>query len=147
MQIIRQPLPPVNLSDIQTRLAIGQRRKEHEAPSNHTQHHDTRNPASPHALLRNAFTHRPGLGSPVALDRGSGRGRRRLRVEGLDIEYEFDERARDEAGCKMRREVVVQEELATHDVEGHVVGGPGEEEETSRVVETGTRAWIREREG
>jgi hypothetical protein len=33
-------------------------------------------------------------------------------------------------------EVVVEEELAAHDVEGDVVGGPGEEEEAGRVVET-----------
>lgn len=36
---------------------------------------------------------------------------------------------------------MVKEELTTHDVEGDVVSGPGEEEETGRVVETIASAW------
>lgn len=41
----------------------------------------------------------------------------------------------------MRGEVVVQEELAAHEEEGEVVGGPGEEEEAGGIVEAGARAW------
>jgi hypothetical protein len=40
------------------------------------------------------------------------------------------------------RKVVVQEELTTHDVERDVVSGPGEEEETGRVVETRASACV-----
>lgn len=36
---------------------------------------------------------------------------------------------------------MVEEELASHDEEGDVVGGPEEEEETGRVVEAGPGAW------
>ena len=38
----------------------------------------------------------------------------------------------------MAGEVVVEEELAAHEVEGEVVGGPAEEEEAGAVVEAGS---------
>ncbi len=37
----------------------------------------------------------------------------------------------------MGGEVVVEEELAAHEVEGEVVGSPAKEEEAGGVVETG----------
>jgi len=37
----------------------------------------------------------------------------------------------------MSGEVVMEEELATHEVEREVVGGPAEEEEACAVVEAG----------
>ena len=37
----------------------------------------------------------------------------------------------------MGGEVVVEEELAAHEVEGEVMGGPAEEEEAGAVVEAG----------
>ena len=40
----------------------------------------------------------------------------------------------------MRGEVVVEEELAAHEVEGEVVGRPAEEEEAGAVVEAGSRS-------
>ena len=70
-----------------------------------------------------------------------GRQHALVQVRGLDIEDKFDERAGDERGRKVRGEVVVQEELASHDEEGDVVGGPGEEEEAGRVVEARAGAW------
>ena len=54
--------------------------------------------------------------------------------DGFDVEDEFDECAGDKAGRKVSWQVVVQEKLATHQVEGEVVGCPTEEEETGRVV-------------
>jgi hypothetical protein len=42
----------------------------------------------------------------------------------------------------MGGEVMVQEELATHDVEGEVVGCPGNEEESGGVVKAGSRACV-----
>jgi hypothetical protein len=40
----------------------------------------------------------------------------------------------------MRREVVVQETLATHEPEGEVVGGPAEEKEARAIVQAGAGA-------
>jgi len=41
-------------------------------------------------------------------------------------------------------EVVVEEELAAHEVEGEVVGGPAEEEEAGAVVEAGPSSWAQD---
>lgn len=59
-----------------------------------------------------------------------------VEVDRVDVEDELDEGAGYEGGGEVGGEVVVEEELAAHDVEGDVVGGPGKEEETGRVVET-----------
>lgn len=53
----------------------------------------------------------------------------------LNVENEFDESTRNESRGKMSGEVMVKEKLATHDEEGNVVSSPGEEEETSAVVQ------------
>lgn len=42
----------------------------------------------------------------------------------------------------MGGQVVVEEELAAHKVEGQVVGGPAEEEKASAVVEAGARSCV-----
>lgn len=75
----------------------------------------------------------------MALGRNGSRG---VCLDGLDVEDEFDEGAGDEDGGQVRGEVVVEEELAAHDVEGDVVGGPGEKEEAGGVVEAGAGAWV-----
>lgn len=49
---------------------------------------------------------------------------------------EAENRAGYEGGCQVRREVVVNEELTAHEVEGEVVNCPNDEEETSGVPET-----------
>ena len=41
----------------------------------------------------------------------------------------------------MGGEVVVEEELAAHEVEGEVMGGPAEEEEAGAVVEAGAGSY------
>jgi len=64
-----------------------------------------------------------------------------VEVNGVNVEDEFDKGAGDESGGQVGGEVVVEEELTAHDVEGNVVGSPGEEEETGRVVETVASAW------
>jgi len=61
--------------------------------------------------------------------------RHSIGILGFNTEDEFDQSTCYETGCKMCGEVMVQEELATHDIEGDVVSSPGEEEETCRVVE------------
>jgi hypothetical protein len=131
VQIITQPLPLQHLVNLQPRLPIRQRRKEQETPQQNRVNHRRRRPRSPQPLRRNGVPHR----SP--LDDGFRRRRRLLWYcdfvvgggEGFDVEDEFDKGACDEGGCEMRREVVVQEELAAHDEEGEVVRCPGEEEE------------------
>lgn len=100
MQIIGQPLSRINLLDTQTRFPIRQRRKEQKAPENRCQHHDTSDPASEEALLRNTFA--DWTACLRFLSKGSG-----FWVLRLDAEDEFDEGASDEAGCKMGGEVVV----------------------------------------
>jgi len=57
-------------------------------------------------------------------------------INRVNVEDELNECTSDKGRSEMSGQVVVEEELATHDVEGDVVGGPGEEEETGRVVET-----------
>lgn len=126
MQIICQPLPAVHLLDGQTWVSVGERREEQVAPSNSSQNDTTGDPATEQALGSNALANRLGQGALMALDNDS----LLIRVDGLDVEDEFDKGAGHEHGCQVRREVVVKEELATHDVEGYVVRGPGEEEET-----------------
>ena len=59
---------------------------------------------------------------------------RRLWVDWLDIEYKFDESASDKGTSKMGGKVVMEEQLATHDVERDVVGGPCKEEKARRVI-------------
>lgn len=68
-------------------------------------------------------------------------GTRYFRILGFDAEDKLDKRASDEARGQVRGEVVVKEKLASHDVEGDVVSGPSEEEETGRVVETRAGAY------
>lgn len=46
----------------------------------------------------------------------------------------------------MGRQVVVEEELTSHEEEWEVVSGPGQPEEAGRVVQPGTSAFYRELE-
>ena len=75
-------------------------------------------------------------GSLLVLGEGGVAGGNVIEVDRIDVEDEFDERAGDEGGCEMSGEVVVEEELTTHDVERNVMSSPGQEEETGRVVKT-----------
>ena len=58
VQIIIQPLPRIHLFHIQTRLTISKRRKEPEAPTQHSNDNTTRRPCSEKTLPYNSFTHR-----------------------------------------------------------------------------------------
>lgn len=77
----------------------------------------------------------------MALDGGTGG--RGLWLERLDVENEFYEGACDEGRRKVGGKIVVEEQLAAHDVEGDVVGGPGQEEKTCGVVETGASTIVK----
>ena len=59
---------------------------------------------------------------------------------GVKSADEFEEGAADQSGGQVRGQVVVEEELAAHEVEREVVGGPAEEEETCGVVQAGAGA-------
>ena len=139
MQVVIQPLPRNNLSNIQARLSICQGRKEQETPDEHGQNDAAGSPGIEEALPADPLADRATtllLGLEVALaafldlllgEVGD--------LGGLDVEDEFDDGAGDEGGGEVRGQVVVQEELAAHDEEGEVVGGPDQEEETCAVVE------------
>jgi hypothetical protein len=138
VKVIRQPLPGLDLLDIKARFSVCQRCKEQEAPERDGKNDTGSNPAAKQALRSDAFADRTRLGSAMALD--SGVRWRGFWVYGLNIEDELDESACNKHRSEMCWEVVVQEELTAHDVEGNVMSSPGEEEEAGRVVETGTGA-------
>ena len=141
MQIIVQPLPRINLTDIQPRLSIRQRRKEPKSPNHHRQNNPRSRPRGQETLTGNALADRSvafllllfGAGFAV-FDGEVGE------VVGLDIEDEFDDCARHKRRSKVSGQVVVEEELAAHYEEGNVVGCPEEEEEACAVVEAGAGA-------
>ena len=64
-----------------------------------------------------------------------------FQTDGIEIEDEFQQRAGYEGGGEVGGEVVMEEELAAHEVEGEVVGGPAEEEEAGAVVEAGAGSY------
>lgn len=138
MQIVVEPLSGLNLLNAQTRLTVSQGSKVQETPDN-----DSKNTASgsPHAKqvgLTSSLT--DGLvllhGSLLVLCDGGIARSDIVEVNGVDVEDEFDKGTSHEGGGEVGGQVVVEEELTAHDVEGNVVGGPGQEEETGRVVET-----------
>lgn len=138
MQIVVEPLPRLDLLNAQTRLAISQRSKVQETPDNDGKNSASGSPHAEQVGLTSSFT--DGLvlldGSLLVLCDGGVARSDIIEVNGIDVEDEFDKGTGDECGGKVGGKIVVEEELTAHDVEGNVVGGPGEEEETSRVVET-----------
>jgi hypothetical protein len=136
VQIVSEPLPRVDLRDSKTRCTVRKRRKEQEAPKHQREDNTRSDPATHLAGRSNALPHRARKSPAMTLN-----SRRAFRILGLNAEDELDKRTRNETRRQMRRQVVVQEELTTHDVKGNVMRSPSEEEETSRVVETGTCAY------
>jgi hypothetical protein len=134
VQVVAEPLPRLHLRDIETGAAVSKGCEEPEAPGDCGEDDTASDPAAHLARGSHALADGAGSCSAVTLDG------RRLGVHGLDAEDELDQGAGDETRGEMGGQIVVQEELASHDVEGNVVGCPGEEEESSRVVKTGARA-------
>lgn len=143
MQIIVQPLPRQHTGNVQSRLSICQRHKEPETIQNSRNQDACRSPHHEQLVtleMRTRFRH--GLRLAVCGGGGLaflGAGAVEDGVfesDGVDVEDEFDESACDERGAKVGGQVMVEEELAAHEVEGEVVSGPAEEEETGAVVET-----------
>lgn len=58
-------------------------------------------------------------------------------TDGIEIEYEFQQGTGYKGGGEVSGEVVVEEKLSAHEVEGEIMGGPAEEEEAGAVVEAG----------
>jgi hypothetical protein len=138
VKVIRQPFPRLDLLDAKARFSICQRCEEQEAPKRDGKNDTGSDPAAEQALCSDTFTNRAGLGTAVALN--SGVRWWGLWVYGLNIENELDKSACNEHRSEMCGQVVVQEELTAHDVEGDVMSSPGKEEEAGRVVKTGTGA-------
>jgi hypothetical protein len=138
VQIVVQPLPRLHLLNTQPRLPVSQRSKVQETPHNNSKNTTSSSPHTQQIRLHSSLTNRLVLLHSSLLVLGDGGIARGyvVEVDGVDVEDEFDEGAGYEGGGEVGGEVVVEEELAAHDVEGDVMGGPGEEEETGRVVET-----------
>lgn len=62
-------------------------------------------------------------------------------INWFDIEDKFEKGAGNEGGREVCGEVMMEEELSTHEIEREVVSCPAEEEEAGRIVETRSRAW------
>ena len=146
VQVIAEPFSRIDLVGVQTRLAIRQRQEEPPSANHKCEQHPSRSPQSQHSLTRDAILgrHHDSLASSIFV-LGRGLGLRLLQdvfvqANGIKIEDEFEEGACDEGGREVGGEVVVEEELAAHEVEGEVVGGPAEEEEAGAVVEAGAGA-------
>ena len=136
MQIIIQPLPRIHLLHTQPRFPIRKRREEQEAPNQHGDNNAAGRPGGEQRLPNNPLTNGSSRrrGGFAILDYALGD------IGGFDIEDELNDGAGYESGGEVGREVVVEEELATHDEEGDIVGCPKQEEETCAVVEAGAGA-------
>lgn len=147
MEIIIQPLPRQHLLNLQPRFPIRQRTKKPKTPHKSRNNNPTSRPRRQKTLSHNPFPYRltsslNRLTSTILLpvdDRVCPTNV--CDFLGFDIEDEFYDRARDEAGGQVRGEVVVQEELTAHDEEGEIVRSPDEEEETGAVVEAAAGAY------
>lgn len=132
MEVVAQPLPPLNLLNRESRIAVCQGEEKVPSSSKHRANDSTCDPYARQALANKALAcSQMLLGatfSNLVLSSGTGR------------EDELNERACNETGCKMSREIMMQEKLTAHQVEWEVVRSPCKPEEPSRVVELGACA-------
>lgn len=134
MKVVVQPLPRLDLGNAQTGGAIGKWREEEEAPNQDCNDNARGCPSGEQRLASNALSDRPVAGS-------LGDNLASILVEAsdvsrLEVEDELDQSSCDKGASKVCWQVVVQEELTAHDEEWNIVGGPGQEEEASAVVQT-----------
>lgn len=139
MQIIPQPLTGVDLFDRQPGPAVSQGQKEVPAVEDGGHDDDYGSPGGSHALALEAF-----LGGLEAVLDPVGHFALQVIFLGqygfvidhrLHVEDELDQCARHQARAQVGGQIVVQEQLAAHNVEGEIVRRPAEEEEASAVVE------------
>lgn len=144
MQVVVQPLPGIHLLHRQTRLTVSQGSEVQERPDDNGQNGGGGSPGSEQVLSGDAFAN--GLAALFLglLGIGGDGGALADVVDacGFDVEDELYERTCDERRGEMSGQVVVQEELASHDEERNVVSCPGKEEETGRIIETRARACL-----
>jgi hypothetical protein len=130
VQVISEPLPSKNLLDRETRVTVSERQEEVPASNNQRENDTTSDPSTEHALASESLTGGnmvPGAdGTLLVLDLDL---LRRLRVED-----EFKKGTGNKTRSEMGGKVMMQEKLSSHEEEWEVVGGPSQEEETSRVV-------------
>ncbi len=141
VQVVAEPLPPDDLLDREARVAVRQRQEEVPARGHQDKDDKGGDPRGQHALAGKALA-----SSQVALGRdglltGLGSLVGHLVLDGVLAEDELDQGTRYEGRGQVGGKVVVQEQLTAHDVEGEVVGCPGEEKEARRVVQARARAW------
>lgn len=137
MKIIIEPLPGIDLINIKTGAAVGEGSKVEETANDNGEDCTSSSPGANEALGAESLSDGPAaiflvlfLGdAATALSNLFNGGR-------LNVEDEFNKSACHKGRSEMSGEVMVKEELTTHDEEGNVVGSPGEEEETGAVVET-----------
>ena len=169
MEIIIQPLPRPHSIGIQPRRPIRQRSKEPESPSSNSQHRKSDKPNRNEGLTthpfvrrdevirRRKFSRRGCFKSTRVLSQlfiGHVFGRRDRcccscrrynrvlsEVDRVDVEDEFDQCTGYENRGQMRRQVVMEEPLATHHPKGEVMGCPTEQEEARTVVQSGSGPW------
>lgn len=130
VQVISEPLPSKNLLDREARVTVSEGQEEVPASNDQGENDTTSDPSTEHALTSESLTGGdmvPGAdGTLLVLDLDL---LRRLRVED-----ELKKGAGNKARGEMGRKVMMQEKLSSHEEEWKVVGGPSQEEETSRVV-------------
>ena len=142
MQVVTHPLPGLDLFHCQARVAVRQRRKEVPAANDGGQNHTGSDPRGEHALLSESFSDAQRslvarqLTSLLVLTIYNGivRRGRVIAHDGIDVEDELQHGAGHQARCEVGRQVVMQEELPTHEIERQVVRRPAEEEEAGGVV-------------
>ena len=137
VEVIAQPLPPVDLGSGQTRISVGQ--WQEEVPAKGDEGHDDRsgNPGASHALASKTLARaQTALGSRShLLARLAGLV---IRLGRVGAKEELHNRASNERRGKVSGQIMMQEQLTAHDEEGEVVSCPGEEEEACRVVQART---------
>lgn len=138
MQIVSEPLPSEDLLDREARVAVSKRQEEVPAGDQHKRDNEESDPSGEHALACESLAC-----GDVVLGAGSnllvlGRGL----IDGLRVEDKFEEGTSNQARGQVGREIMMQEKLSSHEVEWEVMGGPGQPEEASRVVESRASAVI-----
>lgn len=135
VKIIAKPFPPQDLVDVQAGVTVCQRQEKGPAEGNKSQNNHARDPGWNHARTCKSLASRHVPLRPRNLFLAVLSGRKFI-FGRVVIENKFNKSACHQCRGKMSGEIMMKEELTTHDVEWKVVSGPGQEEEPRRFVET-----------
>lgn len=133
MKVVAEPLASQHLVDTEARVSVSEWQEVVPAESRQGQNHCTSNPCAHHAVTREPLAGGDVLPRPSFLAALTGVCRF---FSGIGVEDKLNQCSRYERRSKMSREIMMQEQLTTHYVEGEIMGGPRQEEETGRVVKT-----------